>query len=102
MTRLCNTSKEGNSIGRYLDFYNRRRPHSSLDGGTPDQAYFTSLLRKLGGARMAMMGFLFFPFLGLGLFAIQIGRGIAPALFALAMLLTYSVVMGVVYATLNS
>ncbi len=32
-----------NSIGRYLDFYNRRRPHSSLDGSTPDQAYFTSL-----------------------------------------------------------
>ena len=32
-----------NSIGRYLDFYNCRRPHSSLDGSTPDQAYFTSL-----------------------------------------------------------
>jgi len=31
------------SIGRYLDFYNRRRPHSSLDGSTPDQAYFTQL-----------------------------------------------------------
>ena len=31
------------SIGRYLDFYNRRRPHSSLDGTTPDQAYFTQL-----------------------------------------------------------
>ncbi len=29
-----------NSIGRYLDFYNGRRPHSSLDGSTPDQAYF--------------------------------------------------------------
>ena len=29
------------SIGRYLDFYNRRRPHSSLDDMTPDQAYFT-------------------------------------------------------------
>jgi putative transposase len=31
------------SIGRYLDFYNTRRPHQSLDGGTPDQAYFTKL-----------------------------------------------------------
>jgi putative transposase len=28
------------SLGRYLDLYNRRRPHSSLDGMTPDQAYF--------------------------------------------------------------
>ncbi|MGF6425042.1 putative transposase [Bradyrhizobium elkanii] len=31
------------SIGRYLDFYNGRRPHSRLDGGTPDQAYFNPL-----------------------------------------------------------
>jgi putative transposase len=31
------------SIGRYLDFYNRRRPHSSLDDATPDKAYFTPL-----------------------------------------------------------
>ena len=27
-------------IGRYLDLYNRRRPHSSLDDKTPNQAYF--------------------------------------------------------------
>ncbi len=31
------------SIGRYLTFYNGRRPHSSLDRRTPDQAYFNSL-----------------------------------------------------------
>ena len=31
------------SIGRYLLFYNERRPHASLDGMTPDQAYFTPL-----------------------------------------------------------
>jgi putative transposase len=28
------------SIARYLNLYNRRRPHSSLDGMTPDQAYY--------------------------------------------------------------
>ena len=31
------------SIGRYLDFYNRRRPHSRLDRKTPDEAYFDRL-----------------------------------------------------------
>jgi putative transposase len=31
------------SLGRYLTFYNGRRPHSSLDRQTPDQAYFTRL-----------------------------------------------------------
>ena len=31
------------SIGRYFNFYNGRRPHSRLDGMTPDQAYFTPL-----------------------------------------------------------
>jgi putative transposase len=38
-----NVSAARASIGRYLDFYNSRRPHSSLDGTTPDQAYFTLL-----------------------------------------------------------
>ncbi len=31
------------SIGRYLTFYNGRRPHSSLDRKTPEQAYFNRL-----------------------------------------------------------
>ena len=31
------------SIGQYLAFYNGRRPHSSLDRQTPDQAYFNQL-----------------------------------------------------------
>jgi putative transposase len=30
-------------IGRYLEFYNRKRPHSSLDARTPDQAYVNNL-----------------------------------------------------------
>lgn len=32
------------SLGDYLGFYNRKRPHSSLDGRTPDQAYFAGLV----------------------------------------------------------
>ena len=35
------------SLGRYFDFYNRRRPHSSLDDATPDQAYFNPLPLRL-------------------------------------------------------
>ena len=34
------------SIGGYLSFYNSRRPHSSLDRRTPDQAYFTPLPQR--------------------------------------------------------
>jgi len=33
-----------NSIGRYLTFYNGRRPHSSLDRKTPDHVYFNQPL----------------------------------------------------------
>lgn len=31
------------SIGRYIDFYNSTRPHSSLKAQTPDQVYFNRL-----------------------------------------------------------
>jgi putative transposase len=46
--RAYDTASEARaSIGRYLEFYNRRRPHSSLDGTTPDHAYFTPLPLRL-------------------------------------------------------
>lgn len=48
-----------------------------------------------------LMGLLFFPFLHLGLFATGIELGLAPAIFSLAMLLTYGVAMGIVYAALD-
>lgn len=48
------------------------------------------------------MGLIFFPVIGLGPFAFGAGLGIAPALLSLAMLLTYSVVLGTVYAALNT
>ena len=35
------------SIGRYLAFYNGRRPHSSLDRRTPDQVYFNPLPSRM-------------------------------------------------------
>jgi putative transposase len=34
-------AREG--LQRYFKFYNERRPHSSLDGKTPDSVYFNSL-----------------------------------------------------------
>jgi putative transposase len=34
------------SLTRYIKFYNSGRPHSSLDGHTPDDVYFTSLPEK--------------------------------------------------------
>src|SRR5208282_2562369 len=37
------------SLGRYLDFYNRLRPHSSLDRMTPHEAYFHPSSVAVGG-----------------------------------------------------
>lgn len=50
----------------------------------------------------ALMGLVFLPLIGLGAFGTGAGLGSAPALFSLAMLLAYSVVMGLVYAALES
>jgi putative transposase len=36
-------SEARQSIGRYIDFYNAIRPHSSLKAQTPDQVYFNRL-----------------------------------------------------------
>lgn len=30
-------------LGRFIEFYNMRRPHSSLGAKTPDEFYFASL-----------------------------------------------------------
>ena len=44
--RAYNNVPEARSLlGRYIDgFYNTKRPHSSLDRKTPDEAYFNTLL----------------------------------------------------------
>ena len=46
------------------------------------------------------MGLVFFPLIGLGPFAIWVGSGIGPAVLSLAMLQTYSIVLGTVYVAL--
>ena len=47
------------------------------------------------------MGVVLFPVLGQGLFASRAGLGARPALFSLAMLLTYSIIMGIAYSMLD-
>ena len=47
------------------------------------------------------MGVLLFPVLDQGLFASRAGLGARPALFSLAMLLTYSIIMGIAYSVLD-
>jgi putative transposase len=36
-------------IGRYLDFYNTKRPHSSLERHTPNEVYFNPVPRLIEG-----------------------------------------------------
>ncbi len=50
----------------------------------------------------AAMGLVAFPLLGLGVFAINVELGAAPALFTLAMMLVYSVVLGIAYTALDA
>lgn len=38
-----NVPQARREIGKYITFYNTKRPHSSLDGQTPDQVYFNAL-----------------------------------------------------------
>jgi uncharacterized protein DUF6789 len=86
---------------------------SFLNGMTVLGLMFGRLFRLLPGSNgavkglsfgvlaWAIMGLVFFPMIGLGLFATSIELGLAPAAFSLAMILTYSVVMGVIYAWLD-
>ena len=87
---------------------------SFLNGATVVGLVFGRVYQSLPGGNGAtkglifglfgwlIMGALFFPLLGLGFFGAATGAGIAPALFSLGMLLTYSVVMGMVYSALSS
>ena len=43
----ASVSEARQSIGRYLEFYNSIRPHSSLKAQTPDQVYFNRLPESL-------------------------------------------------------
>jgi hypothetical protein len=49
-----------------------------------------------------LMGLVFYPVIGLGPFAVGVGLGVAPAVWSLGMILTYSVVLGAVYTALDS
>lgn len=86
---------------------------SYVNGSTLAGFAFANLYRHLPGISGPGKGFvagmlgwvamdvIFFPLLGLGLFAMRLGLGPWPALFSLAMMLAYSVVMGAVYAVID-
>ena len=86
---------------------------SFLNGSVVLGILFGRLYRVLPGRSGAAKGFIFglfgwtamgvllFPMLGQGVFASRAGLGVRPALFSLAMLLTYSIIMGIAYSTLD-
>jgi hypothetical protein len=86
---------------------------SFFNGSTAVGLVFGCLYRYLPGGSGASKGMVFglcgwlvmnllaFPLVGLGSFANAIGLGPWPAAFSLAMLSTYSVVMGLVYGALE-
>jgi hypothetical protein len=87
---------------------------SYVNGSTAAGFSFANFYRHLPGASGPIKGFIagvlgwlmmdliFFPLLGLGLFATHLGLGLWPALFSLGMMLAYSVVMGTVYGIVYS
>ena len=46
----ASVSEARTGICRYLGFYNSHHPHSSLDGKTPDQAYFNQPMLEAAAA----------------------------------------------------
>lgn len=86
---------------------------SFLNGAVVLGILFGRLYRMLPGRSGAVRGLVFgvfgwvavgvllFPMLDQGLFAARAGLGARPALFSLAMILTYSIVMGTAYSALN-
>jgi hypothetical protein len=53
-----------------------------------------------GGVGWLLMNLLFFPMMGEGVLATGVGLSLAPALFSLAMLMAYSITLGIAYSTL--
>ena len=46
MTEATTTLTRAASLGVFFDYYNRRRPHQSLDDKTPEIIYFAGLPEK--------------------------------------------------------
>ena len=86
---------------------------SFLNGAVVLGILFGRLYRRLPGRSGAAKGFIFgvfgwmamglllFPALDQGPFAVRAGLGARPALFSFAMLLTYSMIMGIAYSMLE-